>query len=127
MVEGAVEIGGGDGDGEGEGGYLGEGVDAGVGASGALGEDGFAGDATDGLGKCALNGGESGLDLPAVVGSSVVGQSDLPVSHALLWTVSRLGWTQVVRSLCDGYTPSVGASVGREKNFSAEHREVRAW
>ncbi len=81
------------GDGEGEGGDLGEGVDAGVGAAGALGEDGFAGDAVDCLGECALDGGQAGLNLPAVVGGSVVGEDGLPVRHGLLWTVSRLvGW-----------------------------------
>jgi hypothetical protein len=85
-----MEVRGGDGDGEGEGGDLGEGVNAGVGAAGALGEDGFAGDAMDGLGERALYGGERRLDLPAVVGGSVVGQDCLPVRHGLLWTVSRL-------------------------------------
>ena len=80
-VEGAMEVGGGDGDGEGEGGDLGEGVDAGVGAAGALREDGFAGDAVDGLGESALDGGEVGLDLPTVVGGSVVGEDELPVRH----------------------------------------------
>ena len=58
-----------------------EGVDAGVGAAGALGEDGFAGDAMDGVGERALDGGEVGLDLPAVVGGSVVGEDELPVRH----------------------------------------------
>ncbi len=80
-VEGAVEVGGGDGNGEGEGGDLGEGVDAGVGAAGALGEDGFAGDAVDGLGEGALDGGQVGLNLPTVVGRSVVGEDELPVRH----------------------------------------------
>lgn len=92
-VEGAMEICGGDRDGEGEGGDLGEGVDAGVGAAGALGENGLAGDAMDGLGERALYGGEGWLDLPAVVGGSVVGEDCLPVRHGLLWTVSRLGGT----------------------------------
>jgi hypothetical protein len=84
-------------DSEGEGGDLGEGVDAGVGAARALGENGFAGDAVEGLDECALNSGESGLDLPAVVGGSVVGECDLPVRHGLLWTVSRLGGMTVDR------------------------------
>ena len=81
VVEGAMEIGGGDGDGEGEGGDLRESVDAGVGAAGALGENGFAGDAVDGVCEGALYGGEIGLDLPAVVGGSVVGEDELPVGH----------------------------------------------
>ena len=29
----------------------------------------------------ALDGGEIGLDLPAVVGGSIVGESELPVGH----------------------------------------------
>jgi hypothetical protein len=56
-------------------------VDAGVGAAGALGQGGFAGDVVNGAGECALDGGEIGLDLPAVVGSSVVSESELPVEH----------------------------------------------
>ena len=80
-VEGVVEVWGGDGNGEREGGDLGKGVNAGVGATGALGEDGFAGDVVDGMGEGALHGGEVGLDLPAVVGGSVVGEDDLPVRH----------------------------------------------
>ena len=81
-VEGAVEVGCGDGCSEGEGGDLGEGVDAGVGAAGALGEDAFAGDAVDGVGERALDGGQAGLDLPAVEGGAVVGEGELPVRHA---------------------------------------------
>ncbi len=100
VVEGAVEIGGGDGDGEGEGGYLGEGVDTGVGASGALGKYVFAGDAVDGLCECALDGGELGLDLPAVVGGSVVAEDDLPVRHGSYSDGIMLG--------ADGSVPGVG-------------------
>jgi hypothetical protein len=80
-VEGAVEVGGGDGRGEGEAGDLGEGVDTGVGAAGALREDAFAGGAVDGVGECALDGGECGLDLPAAVGCAVVGEDELEVGH----------------------------------------------
>lgn len=71
-----------DGRGEGEGGYLGERVDPGVGAAGALGENGFAGDAMDGFGECALDGGEVGLNLPAVIGGSIVGEDELPVHES---------------------------------------------
>ena len=81
VVEGAMKIGCGDRDSEGEGGYLREGVDSGVGAARALGENGFAGDAVDGLGEGALNGGEIGLNLPSVVRGSVVGEDELPVGH----------------------------------------------
>jgi len=56
-------------------------VDAGVGAARALGENGFSGDAVDGLGECALDGGEIGLDLPTVVRGPVVGEYELPVRH----------------------------------------------
>ena len=80
-VEGAMEVGGGDGYGEGEGGDLGEGVDAGVGAAGALGKDSFSGDMVDCLRESALDGGEVGLDLPTVVGGSVVSEDELPVRH----------------------------------------------
>ncbi len=76
-----MEVGGGDGDGEGEGGDLSQGVDAGVGAAGALRENGFAGDAVDGLREGALNGWEIGLNLPSVVGGSVVGEDEFPVRH----------------------------------------------
>ena len=80
-VEGSVKVGGGDWDGEGEGGDLGECVDSCVGAAGALGKNGFAGDAVDGVGEGALDGGEIGLDLPTVIGGSVVGEDELPVRH----------------------------------------------
>jgi hypothetical protein len=56
-----------------------EGVDAGVGAAGALREDALAGGAVDGVGERALDGGQAGLDLPSVVGGSVVGEGELPV------------------------------------------------
>jgi hypothetical protein len=92
-VEGAVKVCCGDRDGEGEGGDLTEGMDAGVGAARALGKDGLAGDTMDCLRECTLDGWQVGLNLPAVVGSSVVGEDGLPVRHGLLWTVSRLvGW-----------------------------------
>jgi hypothetical protein len=29
------------------------------------------------------------LNLPSVVGGSVVGEDDLPVRHGMIWTVSR--------------------------------------
>ena len=83
-VQRAVEVGGGDGGFEGEGGDLGEGVDAGVGAAGALREDALAHGAVDGVGKQALEGGQIGLDLPAMVGGAVIGESEFPVRHALL-------------------------------------------
>lgn len=76
-----MEVGGGDGDGEGDGGDLSQGVDAGVGAARALRENGFAGDAVDGLRQGALNGREIGLNLPSVVGGSVVGEDEFPVRH----------------------------------------------
>jgi hypothetical protein len=67
-------------------------VDAGIGAAGALREDGFAGDVADGAGEGALDGGEVGLDLPAVVGGAVVGEDDLPVRHEdALDGITRLG------------------------------------
>ena len=41
----------------------------------------------DDLSEGALDGGEVGLDLPTVVGGSVVGESELPVRHGLIGTV----------------------------------------
>jgi len=90
-VEGAVEVCRRDGRVEREGGYLRESVDSGVGAAGALREDGFAGDAVDGFGERALHGGEIGLDLPSVVGRSVVGECELPVRHGAVRTVTQQG------------------------------------
>ena len=81
-IESAVEVGGGDGGAEGEGGDLGEGVDAGVSAAGALGEDRLGGDVGDGAGEGSLDGGQAGLDLPAVEGCAVVDESGFEV-HAL--------------------------------------------
>lgn len=80
-VEGAVEIEGGDRDGEGEGRYLSESMNAGVGASGALGKHGFSRNMADGVGEGALDGGQIRLNLPAVVGGSVVGENGLPMRH----------------------------------------------
>ena len=50
--------------------------------SGALGEYGFAGDAVDRVGEGALNCGEIGLNLPAVVGGAIVGEGELPVHES---------------------------------------------
>ena len=81
VVEGAIEVDGGDGRGEGEAGDLGEGVDASVGAAGALGQNALASDAEEGVGEQALNGRKVRLDLPAVVGRAVVGEDELEVGH----------------------------------------------
>jgi hypothetical protein len=81
MVEGALEVDGGDGRGEGEAGDLGESVDAGVSATGALGQNALSGDAEEGVGEQTLDGRQDGLDLPAVVGRAVVGEDELEVGH----------------------------------------------
>lgn len=60
---------------------LGAGVNSGIGASAALGEGRFSGDALDSGGKFALNGAESGLDLPPVEIGSVVGEREFPIGH----------------------------------------------
>ena len=65
-------------------------MDAGVGTAGALGQDAFADGAVDGVGEESLDGGQAGLDLPAVVRGAVVGEDELPVSHAVICTVSRV-------------------------------------
>ena len=80
-VEGAEEVGWGNGRGEGDAGNLSEGVDASVRAAGALRENGFSGDVAEGCGKGALDGGEVGLDLPAVEGGTVVGEGEFPALH----------------------------------------------
>jgi hypothetical protein len=88
-VESSVQVGVRDWGLDGEGGDLGEGVDAGVGSSGALREDALAYGAVDGVGEEALNGWQAGLNLPSIEGCAVVGESELPVRHALLCTVTR--------------------------------------
>jgi hypothetical protein len=47
----------------------------------------------DGMGEGALHGGEVRLDLPAVVGGSVVGEDDLPMRHEdALDGITRVGF-----------------------------------
>ncbi len=91
-----MEVCGRDGDGEGEGGDLAEGVNASVGAARALGKDGFACDTVDCLGECALNGRQVGLNLPAVVGCSVVGEGGLPVRHGADLDGITVGWVGTI-------------------------------
>jgi len=88
-VEGALEIGCGNRRGERERGDLSERVYAGVGAARALRKYSLAYSAVDGVGEEPLHGGQAGLDLPSVEGRAIVGECELPVSHALLCTVSR--------------------------------------
>ena len=91
VVERAEEVCGRDGGGEDAGGYLAECVDAGVGAAGALRENAFAGDAVEYVAEGALDGGQAGLDLPAVVWGSVIGEGELPVGHDALDGITRAG------------------------------------
>jgi hypothetical protein len=103
-VEGAVEVFGGDGAGEVEVGYLGEGVNAGVCATRTLGKGRFAGFVLEGGGKGALNGRATGLDLPAVVGGSVIGEGGFPALHGVdsdgnTERVRLLGWYTDASSL----------------------------
>jgi hypothetical protein len=84
-----MEIGGWDGSGEGERGDLSQRMHAGIGAAGALGKDALAHGAMDGIDQQTLDGGEAGLDLPAVKRCAVVRERELPVSHLLFCTVSR--------------------------------------
>ena len=58
-------------------------MDTGVGAAGTLGKDALAGDARKSKGKVGLNGGECGLDLPAVQMGAVVAEDGLPERHWL--------------------------------------------
>jgi len=92
VIEGSLEVGGGDGRAERDGGYLADGVHTGVCATGALGENGFYGDVMEGLGEGALDGGEGGLNLPAVIRRAVVGDCELPVRHGDKWTVPCEGF-----------------------------------
>src|SRR5580698_750222 len=77
-IEGELQIFRGNVGGEFEAGYLAEGVDAGIGAAGALGQWGFAGDAAEGGLQFSLDGGLTGLDLPAAEVGAVVGEGQLP-------------------------------------------------
>ena len=90
-VEGAMKVGGRDRRVECEAGDLGESVNTGVGASGALREDGLPRDAVDGFGERALYSGEIRLHLPAIVGGSIIGESELPVRHGPVRTVTQQG------------------------------------
>ena len=76
VVEDDTKIGRWDGARSLKGGDLGESVHSGVGASRALGQQPLAGEAFDGLGQRSLNGGLAGLHLPAVVGGTIVGESE---------------------------------------------------
>jgi hypothetical protein len=80
-VERAVQVGGWDGRCEDKTGDLGEGVDSGVCATGALREDALADGAMEGIGEQALDGRQVGLNLPASVRRSIVGEHELPVGH----------------------------------------------
>lgn len=84
VVEGSVEVGRGDRGFEREGGHLAESVDSGVGAPRALGQDRLSGDVVDYVSEGSLNGGEVGLDLPAMEGGSVVAEDDFPGRHGRL-------------------------------------------
>ena len=59
--------------------YLSQGMNSGIGATGALGQGLFASNALDGLLEFALDGDFTGLDLPAVEISAVIGQDEFPV------------------------------------------------
>jgi hypothetical protein len=115
-VESAMKICGRDGGRQGEGGDLGKGVDASVRATGALGENGFSGDAMDGLGECALNGWKGGLNLPAVIGCSIVGENDLPVRHGDDWDgitwLLKIAWHRFEQAFEDSYDRTVASSGG---------------
>ena len=92
-VEGSQQIGGRDGGFEFEGGDLAERVHAGVGAAGALGENRLAGEVTEGCRERRLDGGQGGLDLPAVEGGAVVGEDEFPEGHwGYLRKISCGGW-----------------------------------
>ena len=85
---------------------LGEGVNAGVGASGALGQKLLSGEALDGVGQSALDGGLAGLNLPAVEGRAVIGEREFESagahrSHGFqgwLPTISRFQGWRVLRA-----------------------------
>ena len=83
-VEGPEETGGRDIGSKGKAGHLAERMDAGIGAAGALGQDGFTGDVQEGAGERALNGRETGLHLPPVKGSAVIGEGELPIAPWVL-------------------------------------------
>jgi hypothetical protein len=108
-IEGPVKIRGRDGCGERKGGYLAEGVHASIGATGTLGQDALTSDVVEGVGEKALDGGQAGLHLPAVVGRAVVSERDFPVRHALLCTVTRVG-SRPFFIVCPPLTGASGAA-----------------
>lgn len=60
---------------------LSESVDSGVGAARALRQELFSGEALDDSGERALDGGLAGLDLPAVEGGAIIGESEFESTH----------------------------------------------
>ncbi len=95
VVECSQKVWHGDGSGGCEGCNLAEGVHTGVGAAGALGKDVLACDGMDGVGECALDGGEAGLNLPTVEGGAVVAEREFPECHgvrAATLIVARSNW-----------------------------------
>ena len=81
VVECLAEIGFGNWTFEIESGTNGKGVNAGVGASAAHNVDGLAFQLPESFFDAALDGGEAGLDLPAMVGSAVVADEDTQTAH----------------------------------------------
>ena len=80
---------------------LAEGVDSGVGAAGAVDGDALLGDFLEGVFEGALDGGDFGLELPAVEVGAVVGDGEFDVLHFRAGGLShgRQGWLQGRRKL----------------------------
>ena len=76
VIEHNAEVGGGDIAGGLESCDLGESVDSGIRTARTLGKECFSGEALDGRGKGALDGGLAGLNLPSVEGRAVIGESE---------------------------------------------------
>ena len=91
-VESAVQVGCGDVCVQGKAGNLTESVDAGIGAAGALGQDALAYGAMNGIGEQTLDGGQIGLNLPAMVRGSIVCEGELPVRHGDAYLPQPASW-----------------------------------
>ena len=96
MVQGALQIRAWNGGIKGKRHNLPECVDPGIGAAGPLGKDGLPGDVAQGLSKGALNRRKCRLNLPAMIGSAVVSNSEFPVGHGTeeggTWGPQRSGF-----------------------------------
>jgi hypothetical protein len=89
VVQGALQVRTGNSRRERKGGNLAQRVNPRVGSARALGKDSLSRDMVQSLNESALNRGQAGLNLPAMIAGTVVGNRELPVRHGTNWTVTR--------------------------------------